>query len=81
LVDDVGHGGRRHGQDRQVDVVGDMVDSGVGTHTRDELGVRVDRVDRPLEAGPEQVDEGGVTDGARISTRGPLLCRFELLFN
>jgi hypothetical protein len=31
--------------------------------------VRVDRVDRPLEAGPEQVDEGGVTDGARISTR------------
>ncbi len=45
-----GYGRRRHGDDRQVDLLGEVEDAGDGPDASDVLGVRVDRPDRAHEA-------------------------------
>ena len=56
----------RHGEDGEVDVVGDGLDVGVGRHPADVPGAGVDRVDRPGEAVLEQVPQQRVADLALV---------------
>ena len=56
----------RHGEDGEVDVVGDRLDVGVGGHPADVPGAGVDRVDRAGEAVVEQVPQQRVADLAVV---------------
>ena len=60
---------RRHGEDGEIDVVGDRLDVGVGGHPADVPRARVDRVDRAGEPVLEQVPQQRVADLAVVVAR------------
>ena len=61
-VHDLAHPGRRHGDHREVDVVGDVGDGRVGPHPAHRPGLGVDRVDGAGEVAAQQVQQHGVAD-------------------
>jgi hypothetical protein len=67
LRDHLCHGRRRDRQDNQVDVVGNVADAGVCADARNVADIRVHRIHRTLETGPEQVDQYRVPHTARLA--------------